>query len=158
MDSLGVPFVKTVPLRQEDHMANSCEHLEGLSAKDFPPQKTPGACEECLTEGTVWVALRECQSCGHVGCCDPSTGKHANRHFQETQHPVMRCPACGLDMVLCPSDTGNPQLKNLGPRTCPESDSPLLYPTSLGTSELSLEILQLLAVNLALAGGKIIGR
>jgi uncharacterized UBP type Zn finger protein len=85
------------PLRQEDHKANSCEHLEGLSAKDFPPQKTPGACEECLTEGTVWVALRECQSCGHVGCCDSSTGQHATKHFHQTQYPVMRTvpPALG---------------------------------------------------------------
>ena len=71
-------------------MANACEHLKGLSVADFPPQKTPNACEECLKEGTVWVALRECQSCGHVGCCDSSTGKHATKHFHGTQHPVMR--------------------------------------------------------------------
>jgi CPA1 family monovalent cation:H+ antiporter len=94
MDSLRVLLVeqnqKIVPLRWEKHMANSCEHLERLSAKDFPPQRTPDACEECLSEGTVWVALRECQSCGHVGCCDSSTGKHATKHFHETQHPVMR--------------------------------------------------------------------
>ncbi len=71
-------------------MATACEHLIGLSAKDFPKPKTPGACEECLAEGTVWVQLRECQSCGHVGCCDSSSRKHATKHFQETQHPVMR--------------------------------------------------------------------
>jgi CPA1 family monovalent cation:H+ antiporter len=71
-------------------MADSCEHLTGLTPKDFPPQKTPDACEECLAEGTRWVALRECRACGHVGCCDSSTGKHATKHFHETQHPVMR--------------------------------------------------------------------
>ena len=71
-------------------MANPCEHLAGLKPDDFPPQRTPNACEKCLAEGTVWVALRECQSCGHVGCCDSSTGKHASKHFHETQHPVMR--------------------------------------------------------------------
>jgi hypothetical protein len=38
-------------------MATSCEHLDGLTSGDFPPQKTPNACEECLTQGTVWVAL-----------------------------------------------------------------------------------------------------
>ena len=43
-------------------MAESCEHLMGLTPEDFPSQKTPNACEECLTEGTVWVALRECRS------------------------------------------------------------------------------------------------
>jgi monovalent cation/hydrogen antiporter len=61
-------------------MAGSCEHLMGLTPKDFPPQKTPNACEECV----------ECRSCGHVGCCDSSPGKHATKHFHETQHPVMR--------------------------------------------------------------------
>lgn len=71
-------------------MAAPCEHLEHLSEADFPPPRTPGACEECLAEGTRWVALRECRTCGHVGCCDSSPGKHATRHFQETQHPVMR--------------------------------------------------------------------
>ena len=68
-------------------MAKSCEHLDGLTPEDFPPQRTLNACEECLVEGTFWVALRECQSCGHVGCCDSSTGKHATKHFHETQHP-----------------------------------------------------------------------
>jgi CPA1 family monovalent cation:H+ antiporter len=71
-------------------MANSCEHLDELGLKDFPPPKTPGACEECLAEGTVWVQLRECRTCGHVGCCDSSIGRHATKHFHETQHPVMR--------------------------------------------------------------------
>jgi monovalent cation/hydrogen antiporter len=71
-------------------MANECEHLEGLTARDFPAPHTPGACEECLAAGTFWVALRECRQCGHVGCCDSSPGKHATRHFEATQHPVMR--------------------------------------------------------------------
>jgi uncharacterized UBP type Zn finger protein len=72
-------------------MANPpCEHLNGLTEKDFPEPRTPDACEECLAEGTMWVALRECRTCGHVGCCDSSPGKHATRHFKETQHAVMR--------------------------------------------------------------------
>ena len=29
-------------------------------------------CEECLQMGGTWVHLRECLSCGHVGCCDSS--------------------------------------------------------------------------------------
>jgi phosphoenolpyruvate-protein phosphotransferase len=71
-------------------MAEPCEHLRGVKAEDFPAQKTPAACGECLAGGTVWVALRQCRSCGHVGCCDSSTGKHATRHFHETAHPVIR--------------------------------------------------------------------
>src|SRR5262249_30794210 len=57
---------------KENPMAKPCEHLQDLTAADFPPPRTPGACEECLKEGTRWVELRECQACGHVGCCDSS--------------------------------------------------------------------------------------
>ncbi len=71
-------------------MADLCEHLDGLGVQDFPSPKTPGACEECQAEGTVWVELRECRTCGHVGCCDSSIGRHATKHFHATQHPVMR--------------------------------------------------------------------
>ncbi len=80
--------------------AKKCEHLAGLTAKDFPPPKTPGACEECLAEGTKWVALRECR-CGHIGCCDSSPGKHATRHFKQTQHPVMRSIMPGQNWEWC---------------------------------------------------------
>ncbi len=34
--------------------------------------------------------LRLCLTCGHVGCCDSSVGKHATGHFAECEHPVMR--------------------------------------------------------------------
>jgi len=71
-------------------MADQCEHISGLKSEDFPRQKDLSACQECLVEGTFWVALRECQACGHVGCCDSSTGMHATKHFRQTQHPVMR--------------------------------------------------------------------
>ncbi|MGH9110599.1 MAG: UBP-type zinc finger domain-containing protein [Acidimicrobiales bacterium] len=71
-------------------MAELCEHLDGVELADFPPPRTPDGCEECLAEGTQWVALRECRQCGHVGCCDSSPGTHATKHYHQTQHPVMR--------------------------------------------------------------------
>jgi hypothetical protein len=77
-------------------MAESCEHLERLTAADFPASRTPDACEERLFEKTRWVALRECQTCRHVGCCDSSPTRHATTHFHETQHPVMRSIMLGL--------------------------------------------------------------
>ena len=55
---------------------------------DAPPNA--GGCEECLRDGTTWVHLRLCLTCGHVGCCDSSVGKHATGHFDECRHPVMR--------------------------------------------------------------------
>jgi uncharacterized UBP type Zn finger protein len=36
-----------------------------------------------------WVHLRLCLSCGHVGCCDSSPGRHATAHARDTKHPVM---------------------------------------------------------------------
>jgi len=30
-----------------------------------------------------------CLTCGHVGCCDSSVGRHATKHFEDTGHPVM---------------------------------------------------------------------
>ena len=38
---------------------------------------TPEGCEECLRDGTHWVHLRLCLTCGHVGCCDSSPERHA---------------------------------------------------------------------------------
>jgi len=46
-------------------------------------------CEECEKEKKPWVAIRQCLTCGHVGCCDSSVGRHATKHFEETSHPVM---------------------------------------------------------------------
>ena len=52
--------------------------------------QTPEGCFECLRDGLTWVHLRLCLTCGHVGCCDSSIGRHAELHFHETEHPVMR--------------------------------------------------------------------
>ncbi len=65
-----------------------CPHLQ--RAPHVAVARTPGACEECLREGTSWVHLRLCLTCGHVGCCDSSIGNHASLHFAGTDHPVMR--------------------------------------------------------------------
>jgi monovalent cation/hydrogen antiporter len=89
------------PIERKSAMADPCEHLQGLTKADFPAPRTPGVCEDCLKEGTHWVALRECQVCGHVGCCDSSPGKHATRHFTETNHPVMRSASPGDDWTWC---------------------------------------------------------
>jgi len=68
--------------------AGDCEHLR--DAPKMVQATTPHGCEECLRDGTRWVHLRLCLRCGHVGCCDSSTGLHALGHYHETDHPVMR--------------------------------------------------------------------
>jgi uncharacterized UBP type Zn finger protein len=62
-----------------------CPHE--IDVEPVPPL-TRG-CEECLKTGMRWVHLRWCLTCGHVGCCDSSPGRHATRHFHQTSHPVM---------------------------------------------------------------------
>jgi CPA1 family monovalent cation:H+ antiporter len=68
--------------------AGDCEHL--VAAPKVVKPNTPEGCEECLRDGTRWVHLRLCLTCGHVGCCDSSVGRHATAHFHETGDPVMR--------------------------------------------------------------------
>jgi len=55
-------------------MTELCEHF--AHEKQNIEQKTK-ACEECEKEHLPWVAIRMCLTCGHVGCCDSSVGKHA---------------------------------------------------------------------------------
>jgi uncharacterized UBP type Zn finger protein len=78
-------------------MPDECAHARTIR------NVTPSAlgCEECLKLGSAWVHLRLCRTCGHVGCCDSSPGKHATRHFQETGHPVMRSVMPGAMWTWC---------------------------------------------------------
>lgn len=82
-------------------MNQPCEHLKDLTEADFAPPPEPLTCEECLKEGTRWVSLRQCKTCGHVGCCDSSSGKHATKHYFQTQHPVMRSVTPGEQWTWC---------------------------------------------------------
>ena len=79
-----------------------CEHLQ--AAPRIAVARTPGACEECLRDGTPWVHLRLCLTCGHVGCCDSSIGNHAAKHFGDTDHPVMRSIEPGEAWRWCYAD------------------------------------------------------
>ena len=66
-------------------MTPRCTHLESI--RDVTPSAL--GCEECLKRGETWVHLRLCRACGHVGCCDDSTNKHASKHFGAKGHPIM---------------------------------------------------------------------
>ncbi|MFA9288950.1 MAG: ubiquitin carboxyl-terminal hydrolase 14 [Weeksellaceae bacterium] len=65
-----------------------CEHIDEIRQEVNP--NTPDGCEECLQEGSSWVNLRLCLTCGHVGCCDNSPNQHATKHYHETKHPIIR--------------------------------------------------------------------
>jgi Zn-finger in ubiquitin-hydrolases and other protein len=66
-------------------MAKACTHLRTI--REVVPSAL--GCEECLKIGQAWVHLRLCRTCGHVGCCDESAGRHASGHFRATCHPII---------------------------------------------------------------------
>lgn len=83
----------------------SCAHTAALPAPE-PEARTPQGCEDCLSAGqTVWVHLRKCLSCGHVGCCDSSPHKHASQHAGRADHPVIRSFEPGEDWRWCYPDS-----------------------------------------------------
>ncbi|NJP10118.1 MAG: UBP-type zinc finger domain-containing protein [Leptolyngbyaceae cyanobacterium RU_5_1] len=58
-------------------------------------------CEDCLAIGDRWIHLRVCLTCGHVGCCDSSKNKHATKHFQQTEHPIVQSIEPGESWRWC---------------------------------------------------------
>lgn len=82
-------------------MKPTCPHIGKVNRQEKP--NTEG-CEECLKLGQSWVHLRVCLSCGHVGCCDSSIGKHATKHFHATKHPMVRSLERGEDWGWCYAD------------------------------------------------------
>ena len=79
----------------------TCAHLG--DDRGTPPT-AEGVCEDCVREGTTWVHLRACLSCGHVGCCDNSPRRHATAHFAASSHPLMRSVEPGEDWGWCYAD------------------------------------------------------
>jgi hypothetical protein len=79
-------------------MADPCTHLD--TARDVVP--SADGCEDCLRTGGRWVDLRECQSCGHIGCCDNSPNRHATAHFNaHPDHPLIRSFEPGENWWWC---------------------------------------------------------
>ena len=77
----------------------ACEHVADAVIADVPSDVA--GCEECLARGGRWVHLRMCQTCGHIGCCDNSPGRHATGHHAETGHPIIRSAEPGEDWSWC---------------------------------------------------------
>jgi len=81
-------LAEDLPVTTPTVAAGPCDHLEGAPASINP--NGPGICEDCIREGTRTVHLRICLTCGNVGCCNSSVGRHAERHFRHSSHPVAR--------------------------------------------------------------------
>ena len=80
-----------------------CGHLDQVQVDPPDPAEVAG-CEECLAEGGRWVHLRTCMTCGHIGCCDSSPGRHASKHAAAREHPIMRSAEPGEDWCWCTID------------------------------------------------------
>jgi monovalent cation/hydrogen antiporter len=77
---------------------DDCEHLASYPAVETTPDPV---CEACLADDVKWVSLRECLTCGQVGCCDSSPRRHADAHFRDTGHPVIESAEPGEDWRWC---------------------------------------------------------
>ncbi|MDO9410813.1 UBP-type zinc finger domain-containing protein [Patulibacter sp.] len=95
----------------------ACTHLDHVLITELPEEIA--GCEDCLAAGGVWLHLRICLECGHVGCCDDSPGRHATAHATGTEHPIMRSVEPGEDWSFCfvdqtafliPAVTGEPRI------------------------------------------------
>lgn len=85
--------------------AAPCEHLEAEPPVTAPSTE-PDECAGCVAIGDRnWVALRMCLHCGVVNCCDSSPNRHAEAHFHESDHPVMRSIELGEAWRWCYVDS-----------------------------------------------------
>jgi uncharacterized UBP type Zn finger protein len=79
-----------------------CTHLDSIAITSLPEEVA--GCEDCLATGGVWLHLRICLQCGHVGCCDDSPDRHATAHHAATGHPIIRSLEPGEDWSWCFED------------------------------------------------------
>jgi uncharacterized UBP type Zn finger protein len=82
---------------REDDVMETCTHLDAIKTTEA----SGNGCVECLAAGGRWVHLRRCTSCGHIGCCDSSPGRHATAHFRDVSHPLIQSFEPGEDWYWC---------------------------------------------------------
>jgi hypothetical protein len=83
-------------------MTAGCTHIDQTVVTQLP-ESVPG-CEDCLADGGVWLHLRICLSCAHVGCCDDSPGRHATKHAKSSDHQLIRSLEPGEEWCWCFAD------------------------------------------------------
>jgi Zn-finger in ubiquitin-hydrolases and other protein len=76
----------------------TCTHLDQINVDR--PDHVEG-CEECLAIGGTWVHLRVCRTCGRIGCCDSSPGRHASKHARDVGHPIVTSVEPGEEWSYC---------------------------------------------------------
>ena len=79
-----------------------CTHLDTITVTELP--ESVDGCQDCLREGSVWLHLRICLACGHVGCCEDSPNRHATAHYHDSGHQLIRSLEPGEDWSWCYED------------------------------------------------------
>lgn len=111
LDRLGIPRPAVPPPGTTDRtwvdttrlvnypwpIDSECPH--GAASQPILPAS--GACLDCLRENLDWVHLRICLTCGNVGCCDSSPGRHARAHHGHTDHPLAYSAEPGETWAYC---------------------------------------------------------
>ena len=87
------------PAEENVDLTAPCEHAGRVKIR-FVKRPASG-CEDCLRIGSRWLHLRECLTCGHIGCCDSSPNRHATAHFHRTRHPIVSSAEPGEDWAWC---------------------------------------------------------
>jgi uncharacterized UBP type Zn finger protein len=79
-----------------------CAHAKQVRIREV--ERPAAGCQDCLADGGRWLHLRVCLTCGRIGCCDESPGRHATKHFEATGHPIMTSAEPGETWVWCYAD------------------------------------------------------
>ena len=78
-----------------------CVHIKEIEQLKLPVKHV---CEECVKNGTEWLHLRTCQTCGVTLCCDDSPSRHMTQHNHKTGHPVIISAEPGERWIWCYKD------------------------------------------------------
>jgi low temperature requirement protein LtrA len=76
----------------------TCAHLEKVDPVSMPVK---GTCASCAASGKQPVQLRWCLTCGYVGCCDDTPGRHARAHHEQTGHAMIGTLERGDKWAYC---------------------------------------------------------
>jgi uncharacterized UBP type Zn finger protein len=88
-----MPGLEAVPIE------SPCTHADAVTVREV--ERPAEGCQDCLAAGGRWVHLRVCLTCGQVGCCDSSPGRHATKHFHASGHPIVTSAEPGETWVWC---------------------------------------------------------
>ena len=69
---------------------SECTHKDRIDMDPIAQDARGGlVCQACVDMGSSWVHLRQCRTCGIVGCCDSSPNRHARAHAGRAGHPLV---------------------------------------------------------------------